>query len=98
MATAKTTTLTFRIEPRLKEALRTAATREHHSIANMVEVLIWGYRGRNSVSIPEQDAHAVTGKLVAGLSYPEPITAGLLMTGANKTISESPSRASAVIM
>ena len=28
MATAKTTTLTFRIEPELKEALRTAAERE----------------------------------------------------------------------
>ncbi len=33
MATAKTTTLTFRIEPGLKEALRTAADREHRSIA-----------------------------------------------------------------
>ncbi len=40
MATAKTTTLTFRIEPSLKEALRTAADREHRSITNMVEVLI----------------------------------------------------------
>jgi hypothetical protein len=29
MATAKTTTLTFRIDPGLKEALRTAAVREH---------------------------------------------------------------------
>ena len=38
MATAKTTTLTFRIEPALKEALRTAAEREHRSIANMVAV------------------------------------------------------------
>ena len=35
MATAKTTTLTFRIEPELKEALRTAAEREHRSIAKM---------------------------------------------------------------
>ena len=39
MASAKTTTLTFRIEPELKEALRTAAEREHRSIANMVAVL-----------------------------------------------------------
>lgn len=39
MATTKTTTLTFRIEPGLKEALRTAAEQEHRSIANMVEVL-----------------------------------------------------------
>jgi hypothetical protein len=36
MGTGKTTTLTFRIEPCLKEALRAAATREHRSIANMV--------------------------------------------------------------
>lgn len=43
MATVKTTTLTFRIEPGLKEALRTAAGREHRSIANMVEVLIRDY-------------------------------------------------------
>lgn len=51
MATAKTTTLTFRIEPGLKDALRTAATREHRSIANMVEVLIRDYCGRNGIDI-----------------------------------------------
>jgi hypothetical protein len=38
MATGKTSTLTCRIEPALKEALRTAADREHRSIANMVGV------------------------------------------------------------
>lgn len=54
MATAKTTTLTFRIEPSLKEALRTAAAREHRSIANMVEVLIRDYCVRNGIAIPEQ--------------------------------------------
>ena len=56
MATAKTTTLTFRIEPGLKEALRAAAAREHRSIANMVEVLIRDYCVRNGVPIPEQSA------------------------------------------
>lgn len=55
MATAKTTTLTFRIEPGLKEALRAAAAREHRSIANMVEVLIRDYCGRNGIAIPEQN-------------------------------------------
>jgi hypothetical protein len=55
MATAKTTTLTFRIEPGLKEALRTAAAREHRSIANMVEVLILDYCERNGIAIPEQE-------------------------------------------
>lgn len=52
MATAKTTTLTFRIAPSLKEALRAAAEQEHRSIANMVEVMILEYCGRNGVSIP----------------------------------------------
>ncbi len=53
MATTKTTTLTFRIEPGLKEALRTAAAREHRSIADMVEVLIRDYCGRCGISIDE---------------------------------------------
>lgn len=56
MATGKTSTLTFRIEPALKEALRAAAEREHRSIANMVEVLIRDYCGKNGIAIPEQGA------------------------------------------
>lgn len=56
MATAKTTTLTFRIEPGLKEALRAAAAREHRSIANMVEVLIRDYCERAGVVIDSQDS------------------------------------------
>ena len=55
MATAKTTTLTFRIEPELKEALRPAAEREHRFIANMVEVLIRDYCERKGIIILEQD-------------------------------------------
>jgi len=54
MATTKTATVTFRIDPGVKEALRTAAAREHRSIANMVEVLIRDYCGRNDITIPEQ--------------------------------------------
>lgn len=53
MATAKTTTLTFRIEPELKEALRRAAEREHRSIANMVAVLIMDYCEHNGIEIVE---------------------------------------------
>ena len=49
MATGKTSTLTFRIEPALKDALRTAADLEHRSIANMVEVMIRDYCGRAGV-------------------------------------------------
>ena len=40
MAAAKNSTLTIRIEPTLKDALRAAAEAQHRSIANMVEVLI----------------------------------------------------------
>ena len=43
MATTNIATLTFRIDPGLKEALRTVAQQEHRSIANMVEVLIKYY-------------------------------------------------------
>jgi hypothetical protein len=62
MATGKTTTLTFRIEPELKEGLRTAATRAHRSIANMVEVLIRDYCAQNGISIRVRD------KIIDGLN------------------------------
>lgn len=51
MATTKTATLTFRIDPSLKEALRTAAQQEHRSIANMVEVLILDYCERHGIAV-----------------------------------------------
>lgn len=60
MATNKTATLTFRIEPELKEALREAADREHRSIANMVEVLIRNYCNQNGIGILEQEEHLTT--------------------------------------
>ncbi len=56
MATAKTTTLTFRIEPELKEALRTAAQQELRSIANMVAVLIRDYCKQNDILIAGSQA------------------------------------------
>lgn len=43
MAIGKTATLTFRIKPGLKEALRVAAHVEQRSLANMIEVLIRDY-------------------------------------------------------
>lgn len=52
MPTGKTSTLTFRIEPALKEALRAAAAHEHRSVANMVEVLIRDWCSRNGIAIP----------------------------------------------
>jgi len=52
MATIKTATLTFRIDPSLKEALRTMADQEHRSIANMVEVLIRNRCEQHGIAIP----------------------------------------------
>ena len=52
MATIKTATLTFRINPGLKEALRIAAAQEHRSIANMIEVLIRDYCEQRDIAIP----------------------------------------------
>lgn len=52
MATVKTATLTFRIDPGLKVALRIAADQEHRSIANMVEVLIRDYCEQRGIAIP----------------------------------------------
>ena len=52
MATTKTATVTFRIDPGVKEALRTAAAREHRSIANMVEVLILDYCEHHGIAVP----------------------------------------------
>ncbi|MAW82210.1 MAG: hypothetical protein CMI63_18390 [Parvularcula sp.] len=43
MANTKSATLTLRIDPDLKEALRTTAEKEHRSIANMIEVMIMNY-------------------------------------------------------
>ena len=62
MATAKTTTLTFRIEPELKEALRTAAQNEHRSIANMVAVLIRDYCERMDIPVPKQQSQVTDKK------------------------------------
>ena len=56
MASAKTATLTFRIEPELKEAVRIASVNERRSIANMVEVMIRDHCGRQGIAIPEQGA------------------------------------------
>lgn len=59
MASAKTATLTFRIEPELKEAVRLASVNEHRSIANMIAVMIRDYCGRVGVEIIEPQAPPV---------------------------------------
>ena len=55
MVKTKTATLNLRIDPALKEALRTAAIQDHRSIANMVEVLIREHCQKVGISIPKQE-------------------------------------------
>ena len=50
----KTATRNLRIDPVLKEAVRIAASLEHRSVANLVEVLIRQHCERVGVSIPDQ--------------------------------------------
>lgn len=50
----KTATLNLRIDPVLKEAVRVAASLEHRSVANLIEVLIRQHCERIGVSIPDQ--------------------------------------------
>jgi len=52
---SKTATLSLRIAPNLKEALREAASREHRSIANLVEVMIRDRCEALGIPIPEQE-------------------------------------------
>lgn len=54
MAKTKISTLNLRISPPLKEAVREAASREHRSVANMVEVLIRRHCETAGITIPEQ--------------------------------------------
>jgi hypothetical protein len=54
MAGTKATTLTLRIDPAIKEGLRAVAAQEHRSLANMIEVMILDYCGRNGISIDEE--------------------------------------------
>jgi len=54
MAKTKISTLNLRINPSIKEAVREAASREHRSVANMVEVLILRHCDQSGITIPEQ--------------------------------------------
>jgi hypothetical protein len=54
MVATKTATLNLRIDPHLKDALRTASLIEHRSIANMVEVMIREHCSARGITVLEQ--------------------------------------------
>ena len=56
MAAKNTAALNIRINPDLKNAIASAAKRDHRSVANLVEVLIIQHCERVGISIPEQQA------------------------------------------
>lgn len=62
MVSAKTATLTFRIEPGLKDGVRTDSVKLHRSIANKVSVIIRGYFGRVGVEVQAPEAQPTKAK------------------------------------
>ncbi len=64
MSRTKVATLNLRITPALKDAVREAASREHRSVANMVEVLI--RRHCDDSGIPIEDSAADSKRLSNG--------------------------------
>ncbi len=62
MATAKTSALTFRIEPALKDAFHAGTDLEHRSIANMVKFLIREQCDRTGIEIESQRSSTVKGE------------------------------------
>lgn len=56
MAMLKSTNLNLRIAPEVRDALRSAAEREHRSISNMVEYLIVQYCQKNEIPLNKQRA------------------------------------------
>ncbi len=63
MSPQKNETLTLRIEPAFKEALRIAAQAEHRSIANMVEVLIRDHCKAKGIVIQNSAAQTPESKI-----------------------------------
>lgn len=56
MVETKSTTLTVRVHPAVKEGLKAMAEQERRSLANMVEVMIRDYCKRNGISITDNGA------------------------------------------
>ena len=53
MAETKSTTLTVRVHPAVKEGLRAVAVQERRSLANMIEVMIRDYCERSGITISD---------------------------------------------
>jgi hypothetical protein len=58
LAALKTETLTVRLAPNVKAALRGAADREHRSLANMLEVMILDWCEANALGTSQGGAGA----------------------------------------
>ena len=54
MAETKSTTLTVRVHPSVKEGLKVVAEKERRSLANMIEVMIRDYCARAGVALEEK--------------------------------------------
>ncbi len=59
----KSETLSIRVEPRIKAALKKAAECEHRSIANMIEVLVRDYCEKNTIKMDDEVVSDSTGSL-----------------------------------
>ena len=55
MSRTKTATLNLRIDPKVKEAVRVAASRDHRSVANMVEMLIRRHCADSGIRVADAD-------------------------------------------
>lgn len=53
MTAIKIETLTVRLDPHVKKSLRTAATQDRRSLANMIEVMIRDDCERRGIRVPE---------------------------------------------
>jgi len=62
MAAPKTATLTFRIDPTVKEGLRAMAEKERRSLANMIEVMIRDYCQQHNIVLNQESRQVRTSK------------------------------------
>ena len=51
MRAEKTVSVSFRVSPRFKQLLETAAAREHRSLTNMLETLVFRHCEQNGVQL-----------------------------------------------